>query len=281
MSGDDPIRQVLRPTTEGRVDALVPERPGAMRIFLVRRPDESGFRHVGDDEIVGPGDEVVAWLYDPARLAAVQVANFAYNEDLYAVQIAQRLGGVWPDELDVIARFVPASGARVLEVCCGTGRATPALLRDGNAVVGLDLSRRLVDIAASKALGPRYVCGDALALPFRDASFDVVLCLENSLGEFLEDPLPPFAEMARVCRPGGAIVAALRDVADPAIYCSQGGYVHLIRTFPPPRRVAFLHSALTRVPGVRGVEVVQGVERPWGGIVHHAVFRIGSTDAPG
>src|SRR5690348_13511941 len=46
----------------------------------------------------------------------------------------------------------PLMGARVLDLCCGTGDLALALTSRGASVVGLDFSQRMIEVAASRAL---------------------------------------------------------------------------------------------------------------------------------
>src|SRR5215831_16355018 len=66
---------------------------------------------------------------------------------------------------------------RVLDVGCGPGRHAHALARRGIEVVGVDISRRFVDLAAAEAPpGATFVRADARALPY-DAEFDAAISL--------------------------------------------------------------------------------------------------------
>lgn len=102
-------------------------------------------------------------------------------------------------------------GEHGLDVCSGTGDLAMALLRAGAAMVGADFCAPMLARAAAKpsgaaaALGrPLFLCADALALPFADATFDfatVAFGIRN-----VSDPSAGLREMARVVRPGGRIV---------------------------------------------------------------------------
>jgi demethylmenaquinone methyltransferase/2-methoxy-6-polyprenyl-1,4-benzoquinol methylase len=99
--------------------------------------------------------------------------------------------------------------ARVLDICCGTGDLTGALLaeRAANAepVTGLDFSREMLCLAERKYAGAnvRWVEGDAMALPFPDNTFDLVT---SAFGfRNLRNYAAGLREIHRVLRPGGSI----------------------------------------------------------------------------
>jgi SAM-dependent methyltransferase len=98
-------------------------------------------------------------------------------------------------------------GERVLDVGCGDGTFTEEAALCTGDVVGLDVSRTMLDAGAARLAhvpGIRWVQGDATALPFPDASFDVVMAVAM-LG-VLPDPAAAIREFARVLKPGGRVV---------------------------------------------------------------------------
>jgi demethylmenaquinone methyltransferase/2-methoxy-6-polyprenyl-1,4-benzoquinol methylase len=100
------------------------------------------------------------------------------------------------------------AGATVVDLACGTGDLCRELARNGLRPVGVDLSFGM--LAAARTDAP-LVQGDALRLPFPDASVDGLTCgfaLRN-----LVDLAGSLREMARVLRPGGRL--ALLEVAEP------------------------------------------------------------------
>jgi ubiquinone/menaquinone biosynthesis C-methylase UbiE len=103
------------------------------------------------------------------------------------------------------ARITP--GQEVLDAACGTGVVAVTAARAGGKVRGLDLSPALLERARLNAEIARvridFVEGDVEALPYADASFDVVLSQFGHM--FAPRPEVALAELLRVLRPGGRI----------------------------------------------------------------------------
>lgn len=98
-----------------------------------------------------------------------------------------------------------APGERVLDIATGTGNAAIAAARRGARVTGLDITPELFDLAEARAVELGVTVewdeGDAEALPYPDASFDVAV---SSFGVmFAPHPHVAAAELVRVLRPGG------------------------------------------------------------------------------
>jgi malonyl-CoA O-methyltransferase len=128
----------------------------------------------------------------------------------------------------------PLAGVRALDLGCGTGRYARLLAAGGTAsVVGLDLSAGMLLRAARQGpAGARWVLGDANALPFRAASFDVVV--SGLVLDHLPRLEPCFREVARVLRPGGRAVLvgvhpALQRRRGAAVTFRAGGEVLWMR----------------------------------------------------
>ncbi|MGE5829210.1 MAG: class I SAM-dependent methyltransferase [Micromonosporaceae bacterium] len=105
----------------------------------------------------------------------------------------------------------PVAGRRVLEVGCGAAAAARWLATQGARVVALDLSAGMLRHAARGALssGVRVplLQADALALPVRDAAFDLAFTAFGAV-PFVDDSAAVMAEVFRVLRPGGRWVFA-------------------------------------------------------------------------
>jgi malonyl-CoA O-methyltransferase len=99
--------------------------------------------------------------------------------------------------------------AVILDIGCGTGVATDALLRryPGAQVIALDFA--LPMLARARRRGrwlrrPRCVCGDLDQLPVADASVDLVFA--NAALQWSTRPQAAFADIARILRPGGLLM---------------------------------------------------------------------------
>jgi SAM-dependent methyltransferase len=106
---------------------------------------------------------------------------------------------------------VPPNG-RVLDVGCGSGSMSRLIAGSfpQAEVVGVDLREQYLDYARARARdeGLRnltFRIGDVFALPFPDASFDVVW--SKYLLQWLREPKSALAEMKRVTKPGGFVVS--------------------------------------------------------------------------
>jgi SAM-dependent methyltransferase len=115
------------------------------------------------------------------------------------------------------ALLAPRPGAHLLDVGCGTGDDVLALadrVRPGGRATGIDASAAMIDEARRRA-GSRedvaFAAGDAAGLPLADATVDG--CRTERTLQHVERPDLAVAEMVRVTRPGGWVVAAEPDWA--------------------------------------------------------------------
>jgi SAM-dependent methyltransferase len=129
---------------------------------------------------------------------------------------------------EVVAALDPVAGDRVLDV--GSGLGGPARLiaaQRGCDVTGIDLTPEFVEVAERLTERTeltdrvRFVCADALALPFEDGAFDAAITQHVAMN--IADRARLYAEIRRVIAPGGRF--ALFDVV-----AGDGGSL----TFPVP-----------------------------------------------
>ncbi len=175
------------------VDVYVPSSDAPLRIGSRDLVDSNGERDKGKThtQFVGSIPEIYDTHLGPLLF------EFA------AADLAKRVGDAVPE------------GGKVLEVACGTGISTEHLwkvLPAKTEIVATDLNEAMIDFAREKRgtlSKVTYQQADALALPFEDAAFDVVVCQFGIM--FFPDKARGIAEMTRVLRPGGFLAFNVWD----------------------------------------------------------------------
>ncbi len=104
----------------------------------------------------------------------------------------------------VVEALNPGPGMKILDAGCARGRYLKALLPSGAAVFGIDLTEVFVRDARRNVPGVPLALGSLVNLPYADASFDAVYCIEV-LEHIVEIPAA-IREFARVLRPNGTLV---------------------------------------------------------------------------
>ena len=122
-------------------------------------------------------------------------AHEAYR--LWAPTYAAETAISFLDEDLARALVPPLDGKRLLDAGCGTARRIGCVAAEH--AVGVDASIDMITAGGTRAAA----AADVRALPFAAATFDVVWC-RLVLGH-LADAEPAYRELARVCRPGGAL----------------------------------------------------------------------------
>jgi demethylmenaquinone methyltransferase/2-methoxy-6-polyprenyl-1,4-benzoquinol methylase len=179
----------------------------------------------------------------------------------------------WKRRLIQLAGVRP--GEHALDLCCGTGDLAFALARQGAQVVGLDFSAAMLAVAQARfrerlraasapnrphpATGnPQFLRGDALNLPFADASFHIVTIgygLRN-----LADFELGLREMSRVAKPGGRMLVL--DFGKPAHALWRAVFFTHLKWFVPqfgkifcgdPATYAYILESLKHYPAQEGV----------------------------
>jgi len=142
-----------------------------------------------------------------------------------------------------LERLDVRKGDLVLDAGCGEGRHCFGCLERGARVVGLDLdfeslrlpSRRLRERAGEIGTLGGMVQGDTFHLPYRDATFDRVICSE--VMEHVHDYVAVARELARVTRPGGKLAITIPTATSEHLYLrlgdeyfeSPGGHIRIFR----------------------------------------------------
>jgi demethylmenaquinone methyltransferase/2-methoxy-6-polyprenyl-1,4-benzoquinol methylase len=182
------------------------------------------------------------------------------------------------DDYDFITRFLsygqdrrwkrrlvdlaaPGPADRVLDLACGTGDLLFAAAARARVAVGLDITYRMLQLARSRrspGLAPRLVGGDMLALPFRDARFELVTTgygLRNVV-----DLRAALAEIHRVLAPGGTFVSLdFNRPANTAVRAVYLAYLTVVGAtlgfilHRDPNTYRYIPESIRLYPGAAGV----------------------------
>jgi len=139
-----------------------------------------------------------------ARRVRGMFAKIAPRYDLLNHLLSANIDKRWRRR--VVQRLQPllTKDARVLDVGCGTGDLSIELFENSSAnVVGIDFCAPMLELAKAKAPQLQFIEGDALNLPFAEASFDVLtigFALRN-----LADVERGLRELLRVLKPNGHV----------------------------------------------------------------------------
>jgi SAM-dependent methyltransferase len=154
--------------------------------------------------------------------------------------------------------------ARVLDVGCGDGRHILEAARRGCFAVGLDYDPDELAKARLRLRGLRVdlVAADASRLPFRDCTFDAVICTETL--EHLRDDEGAMREIARTLVDGGTLLGAVPSHFTEIVYWklsrgywdTPGGHVRIYR---PRQLSAALRRVGLTVTGVRYVHFIDSL----------------------
>ena len=214
----DGANPLLAPTVEARTPADE-ALPGlsALVSAVAGRPIGPGrlLRDIGDDvarALDGVGRRGAGSERTTRSTGASYLAEFHRERAGMAEAVLSRALAGDHSPYRWLARAVSADAKVVLDLACGSGPMSRELAQPGRMVVGLDLLRARAGAGGRRGPGP-WVQADALQLPFRDESVDVVtssmgLVVVTADGQVL-------AEVARVLRPGGVlagIAPALRPL---------------------------------------------------------------------
>jgi demethylmenaquinone methyltransferase/2-methoxy-6-polyprenyl-1,4-benzoquinol methylase len=164
---------------------------------------------------------------DPAAVAAM-FDGVAPRYDLTNAVLSLGLDRTWRRAVRTALDLRP--GERVLDLAAGTATSSAALARSGADVVGCDFSLGMLRVGrAAGHEGVSLVAGDALRLPFADASYDAVTIsfgLRNTA-----DVDRTLRELRRVTKPGGRLVVC--EFSHPTWSPFRTAYVeYLMRAMP-------------------------------------------------
>ena len=162
----------------------------------------------------------------------------------------------------------PGPGRRILDIAAGTGTSSAGFATAGATVVPCDFSTGMLRVGKRRQPALPFVAGDALRLPFADASFDAVTIsfgLRN-----VSDTAAALVELLRVTKPGGRLVVC--EFSHPTWTPLRTVYVeYLMRALPSvatklssnPDAYVYLAESIRAWPDQRALAAVIE-EAGWG-----------------
>jgi ubiquinone/menaquinone biosynthesis methyltransferase len=154
------------------------------------------------------------------------------------------------------------AGSQVLDLACGTGDIAFALGARGAAVIGLDVTHRMVQLARIRGrqngASARFLTGDMMALPFADAHFDVVTTgygIRN-----VPEITPAIQEIRRVLKPGGLLLSLdFNRPGNAVVRAVYLGYLTMVGSalglvlHGDPDTYRYIPESIRRYPGAAAV----------------------------
>ncbi|MDO8503429.1 MAG: class I SAM-dependent methyltransferase [bacterium] len=181
--------------------------------------------------------------------------------------------------LSLVKRFTLGKSLKIFDAGCGTGLLAKKLERFGR-VWGIDISLQAVKFAKNRGVRVKQASVDKI--PFKDDSFDLVVCVDVIYHKLVNDK-KALREFFRVLRPGGILV--LRVPAVPWLATSHDKHVHTRERYTKSVLTKKLVDAGFSVEKISGVDLllvpVALVRHFWEKIVPPSRPESGVTKLPG
>ncbi|KAF2775631.1 MULTISPECIES: class I SAM-dependent methyltransferase [Streptomyces] len=171
------------------------------------------------------------------RAAAAFDALGAEYEKAFAGSRTHRRSLEW-----LLARLAP--GSRVLDVGSGTGRPTAETLANaGHAVLGIDVSPVMVQLAAQQVPAATFQCADVRDVPLADGSFDAVCVYFSLLQLDRREQRDLVRRLTRLLRPEGYLVLATVPLDVDGVDATFMGQPVRVTSFPAQELIALAEDA--------------------------------------
>lgn len=131
--------------------------------------------------------------------------------------------------LSLLELYLPkhkSAKLKILDAGCGTGLLAQKLQQYGD-VTGIDFSHEALKFAKKRGL--KILKSSIEKLPFKDKTFDVVICIDVLVSKSIKNDLVPLSEFYRVLKPGGILI--IRVSANKWLKLTHDKHVHILRRY--------------------------------------------------
>lgn len=190
------------------------------------------------------------------RYVRALFATIADRYDLITRLLSYGQDARWKKQLAARAEVRP--GERALDLACGTGDIALAIADRGASTIGLDITHRMLQLAAPRSRAVRFLAGDMASLPFKPAVFDLVTTgygLRN-----VPDLDTAIAEIGRVLKPRGRLLSLDFNRPDNLVVrAAYLGYLTVVGSalgwvlHGDPDTYRYIPASIRRYPGAQGV----------------------------
>lgn len=210
------------------------------------------------EPVIGAAPEGATDRESAARAVREMFTAIAPRYDLLNHLLSANIDKVWwRRTARMFSEILSRPGAKVLDLCCGTGDMAFALRRQGTQthIIGADFSHAMLVLANTKSSAEhpvKWIEADALQLPFPDQSFDLVT---SAFGfRNLADYDAGLREIHRVLRPGGEY--GILEFSEPEGFLGKLYNVYFKAVLPrvgrlisgAPSAYAYLPASVARFP---------------------------------
>lgn len=143
------------------------------------------------------------------RMGAVWTRGYEGRRYLSHLDLQERRGNI--HRLLQPLLTAPGPPLRALDLGCGTGDVLRGADRERLRVFGVDRVLEMLTVAVQNNPGDRFAASDAMHLPFRPGSFDVVV--SAGVLEYLPDPAAALRGVRALLRPGGHLILSMPNRA--------------------------------------------------------------------
>ena len=188
-------------------------------------------------------------------------ATIADRYDLITVLLSYGQDRRWKERLTRLSGATERT--RALDLACGTGDIAFSLAARGAKVIGIDITLRMLQLAASKVQrpvenAPRFIAADMMALPIASGCMDLVTTgygIRN-----VPEIAPALAEIARVLRPDGVFLSLdFNRPSNPFLRAVYLGYLTVVGSLlgfvlhRDPDTYRYIPESIRSYPGARAI----------------------------